>query len=180
MAHTKVLLREDVDDLGARGEIVRVRSGYARNYLLPRNLAVEATAGNVKGIESERAALLKKEAKERASADAQSEQMSTLELEFRRKAGEQGALYGSVTSMDVAEALRERGYEIERHRIHLREPLKRVGEYTVPVRLHREVTIDLKVRVAPEGEVIVGHLTPEQEAEIAKQAQSDEEESNAD
>jgi large subunit ribosomal protein L9 len=176
MAHTKVLLREDVDDLGARGEIVRVRSGYARNYLLPRNLAVEATVGNVKGIESERAALLKKEAKERASADAQSEQMNTLQLEFRRKAGEQGALYGSVTSMDVAEALRERGYEIERHRIHLREPLKRVGEYTVPVRLHREVTIDLKVKVAPEGEVIVGHLSPEQEAEIAKQAQANEEE----
>lgn len=168
MAHTKVLLREDVDDLGARGEIVRVRAGYARNYLLPRNLAVEATTGNVKGIEAERAALLKKEAKERASADAQSEQMSSLELEFRRKAGEQGALYGSVTSMDIAEALRERGYEIERHRIHLREPLKRVGEYSVPVRLHREVAIDLKIRVAPEGEVIVGHLTPEQEAEIAK------------
>ena len=176
MAHTKVLLREDVDDLGARGEIVRVRSGYARNYLLPRNLAVEASAGNVKGIESERAALLKKEAKERASAESQSEQMSKLDLEFRRKAGEQGALYGSVTSMDVAEALRERGYEIDRHRIHLREPLKRVGEYTVPVRLHREVTIDLKVRVAPEGEVIVGHLTPEQEAELTKS----EEEPNAD
>ena len=177
MAHTKVLLREDVDDLGARGEIVRVRAGYARNYLLPRNLAVEATAGNVKGIESERAALLKKEAKERASAEAQSQQMSTLQLEFKRKAGEQGALYGSVTSMDVAEALRERGYEIDRHRIHLREPLKRVGEYTVPVRLHREVTTDLKVRVAPEGEVIVGHLSPEQEAELTKPAQSDEEES---
>ena len=174
MAHTKVLLREDVDDLGARGEIVRVRAGYARNYLLPRNLAVEATAGNVKGIESERAALLKKEAKERASAESQSQQMSTLELEFRRKAGEQGALYGSVTSMDVAEALRERGYEIERHRIHLREPLKRVGDYTVPVRLHRDVTIDLKVRVAPEGEVIVGHLSPEQEAELAKQADESE------
>ena len=174
MAHTKVLLRADVDDLGARGEIVRVRSGYARNYLLPRNLAVEATAGNVKGIEAERAALLKKEAKERASAEAQSQQMSTLELEFRRKAGEQGALYGSVTSMDVAEALRERGYEIDRHRIHLREPLKRVGEYTVPVRLHRDVTTDLKVRVAPEGEVIVGHLTPEQETEIAKQGEESE------
>jgi large subunit ribosomal protein L9 len=177
MAHTKVLLREDVDDLGARGEIVRVRAGYARNYLLPRNLAVQATAGNVKGIESERAALLKKEAKERASADVQSQQIGALELEFRRKAGEQGALYGSVTSMDIAEALRERGYEIERHRIHLREPLKRVGEYSVPVRLHREVTIDLKVRVAPEGEVIVGHLTPEQEAELAK---NNEEETNAD
>jgi len=173
MAHTKVLLREDVDDLGARGEIVRVRAGYARNYLLPRNLAVQATTGNVKGIEQERAALLKKEAKERATAEAQSQQMSSLELEFRRKAGEQGALYGSVTSMDLAEALKERGYEIDRHRIHLREPLKRVGEYTVPVRLHREVTMDLKVRVAPEGEVIVGHLTPDQEAQLAKQSEEE-------
>ena len=100
---------------------------------MPRNLAVEATAGNVKGIEAERAALLKKEAKERATAEAQAQQMGSLELEFKRKAGEQGALYGSVTSMDVAEALRERGYEIDRHRIHLREPLKRLGEYTVPV-----------------------------------------------
>lgn len=176
MAHTKVLLREDVDDLGARGEIVRVRAGYARNYLLPRNLAVEATTGNVKGIEQERAALLKKEAKERATAEAQSQQMGSLVLEFRRKAGEQGALYGSVTSMDVAEALKERGYEIDRHRIHLREPLKRVGDYTVPVRLHREVTMDLQVRVAPEGEVIVGHLSPEQEAELAKQNEGSEEE----
>ena len=173
MGHTKVLLREDVDDLGARGEIVRVKAGYARNYLLPRNLAVEATAGNVKGIESERAALLKKEAKERSTAEGQAQQIGALQLEFKRKAGEQGALYGSVTSMDVAEALRERGYEIDRHRIHMREPLKRVGEYTVPVRLHRDVTIDLKVRVAPEGEVIVGHLSPEQEAELAKPAESE-------
>jgi large subunit ribosomal protein L9 len=173
MAHTKVLLREDVDDLGARGEIVRVRAGYARNYLLPRNLAVEATAGNVKGIETERAALLKKEAKERSTAEAQSQQMSSLVLEFRRKSGEQGALYGSVTSMDVAEALKDKGYDIDRHRIHLREPLKRLGEYSVPVRLHREVTIDLKVKVQPEGEVIVGHLTPEQEAELAKPTTSE-------
>ena len=179
MAHTKVLLREDVDDLGARGEIVRVRAGYARNYLLPRNLAVAATAGNVKGIEQERAALLKKEAKERATAEAQSQQMSTLELEFKRKAGEQGALYGSVTSMDLAEELKARGYEIDRHRIHLREPLKRLGDYTVPVRLHREVTIELKIKVSPEGEVIVGHLTPEQEAELAKQAATSNEDETA-
>ena len=176
MAHTKVLLREDVDDLGARGEIVRVRAGYARNYLLPRNLAVEATAGNVKGIEQERAALLKKEAKERATAEAQSQQMGALVLEFKRKAGEQGALYGSVTSMDIAEALHEKGYEIDRHRIHLREPLKRLGEYTVPIRLHREVTIDMQVKVSSEGEVIVGHLSPEQEAELAKQTAANEEE----
>jgi len=174
MGHTKVLLREDVDDLGARGEIVRVRAGYARNYLLPRNLAVQATTGNVKGIEAERAALLKKEAKERATAEGQAQQMGALELEFKRKAGEQGALYGSVTSMDVAEALRQRGYEIDRHRIHLREPLKRLGDYTVPVRLHREVTIDLKVRVASEGEVIVGHLSPEQEAELSQQTEETE------
>lgn len=172
MAHTKVLLREDVDDLGARGEIVRVRAGYARNYLLPRNLAVEATAGNVKGIDAERAALLKKEAKERSTAEAQSQQIGALVLEFKRKAGEQGALYGSVTSMDVAEALKDKGYEIDRHRIHLREPLKRLGDYTVPVRLHREVSIDLKVKVSPEGEVIVGHLSPEQEAQITQNAEA--------
>jgi len=176
MAHTKVLLREDVDDLGARGEIVRVRAGYARNYLLPRNLAVQATAGNVKGIEQERAALLKKEANERATAEAQSQQMSSLEFEFKRKSGEQGALYGSVTSMDLAEALKERGYEIDRHRIHLREPLKRLGDYSVPVRLHREVTIELKVRVVSEGEAIVGQLSPEQQAELAKQAADTDEE----
>jgi large subunit ribosomal protein L9 len=168
MAHTKILLREDVDDLGARGEIVRVRAGYARNYLLPRRLAVEATASNVKQIEQERAALLKKEATEKASAEAKAEQMKSLVLSFQRKAGEQGALYGSVTSMDIAEALQERGYEVDRHRIHLREPLKRLGDFTVPLRLHREVAIDLNIKVSPEGEVIVGHMTPEQEAELAK------------
>ena len=173
MAHTKVLLREDVDDLGARGEIVRVRAGYARNYLLPRNLAVQATTGNVKGIEAERAALLKKEATERSTAEAQSQQMGSLVLQFKRKAGEQGALYGSVTSMDVAEALKDKGYEIDRHRIHLREPLKRLGEYKVPVRLHREVTIDLQVKIQPEGEVIVGHLSPAEEASLAKSTESE-------
>lgn len=175
MAHTKVLLREDVDDLGARGEIVRVRAGYARNYLLPRNLAVEATTGNVKGIENERAALLKKEANERATAEAQSQKMSSLVLEFKRKSGEQGALYGSVTSMDVAEALKDKGYEIDRHRIHLREPLKRLGDYAVPVRLHRDVTIDLQVKVQSEGEAIVGHLSPEEEASLAKQSETTDE-----
>jgi large subunit ribosomal protein L9 len=180
MAHTKVLLREDVDDLGARGEIVRVRAGYARNYLLPRKLAVQATASNVKQIDQERAALLRKEAKERATADTQSDRLKTLVLEFKRKAGEQGALYGSVTSMDIAEELHEKGYEIDRHRIHLREPLKRLGEFTVPVRLHREVTVELQVKVSAEGEVIVGHLTPEQEAELAKQTQEETNEETSD
>ncbi|MGH9932190.1 MAG: 50S ribosomal protein L9, partial [Pyrinomonadaceae bacterium] len=94
-----------------------------------------------------------------------------LVLEFKRKSGEQGALYGSVTSMDIAEALKERGYEIDRHRLHLREPLKRVGDFTVPLRLHRQVSLDLQVKIVPEGEVIVGHMTPEQEAELAKQVE---------
>ncbi|MGI9067673.1 MAG: 50S ribosomal protein L9 [Pyrinomonadaceae bacterium] len=177
MAHTKILLRQDVDDLGARGEIVRVRAGYARNYLLPRKLAVEATTGNVKAIERERSALLKKEATERTTAEGQAEQMRSLVLEFKRKAGEQGALYGSVTSMDIAETLKERGYEIDRHRIHLREPIKRLGEFAVPLRLHREVTIDLQIKVGSEGEVIVGHMTPEQEAEVAKQTEPAQEDS---
>ncbi len=171
MAHTKILLREDVEDLGARGETVRVRAGYARNYLLPRRLAVEATASNVKQIERERAVLLKKEVTERATADGQAAQMGSLVLKFERKSGEHGALYGSVTSMDIAEALKERGYEVDRHRIHLREPLKRIGDFNVPLRLHREVTVDLQVKVAAEGELIMGHLSPEQESEMARQAE---------
>jgi large subunit ribosomal protein L9 len=151
MAHTNVLLREDIDDLGARGEIVKVKAGYARNYLLPRKLAVEATASNVKQIEQERAALLKKEAKERATAEGQAGQLQTLRLNFERRVGEHGLLYGSVTSMDIAEALKERGYEIDRRRITLRDPIKETGEYTVPVRLHREVTVELPVVVSGAG-----------------------------
>ena len=152
MAHTNVLLREDVEDLGARGEIVRVRAGYARNFLLPRKMAVEATASNVKQIEQERKALLKKEAAERSTAEAQAEQLRALRLSFERKVGEHGLLYGSVTSMDIAEALRERGYEIDRRRISLREAIKETGEYSVPVRLHREVTVEIPLVVTGEGE----------------------------
>src|SRR3712207_6165681 len=113
MANTSVLLREDVDNLGARGEIVKVKAGYARNYLLPRKLAVEATPGNVKQIEAERSALLKKEARERATAEAQSSVMKSVRLNFERKVGEHGLLYGSVTAMHVADALKEQGYELD-------------------------------------------------------------------
>lgn len=151
MATTSVLLREDVDNLGARGEIVKVKAGYARNYLLPRQLAVEATASNVRQIEQERAALLKREAKERASAEGQAEQMRALHLNFERKVGEHGILYGSVTSMDIAEALKEKGYELDRRRIVLREPIKETGDFNVNVRLHREVTIELPITVTAEG-----------------------------
>ena len=151
MAHTNVLLREDIDDLGARGEIVRVKTGYARNYLLPRKLAVQATASNVKQIEQERSALLKKEAKEKSTAEEQAAQMKSLRLSFTRKVGEHGILYGSVTSMDITEALKERGYEIDRRRITLREAIKETGEFSVAVRLHREVTVEIPVIVTGEG-----------------------------
>jgi len=153
MAHTQVLLREDIDNLGARGEIVRVKAGYARNYLLPRKLAVEATANNVRQIEGERAALAKREAKERSTAELQASQLSKLTLKFERKVGEAGVLYGSVTSMDIAHELEAQGYEIDRRKIALREPIKRFGSYTVPVRLHREVTVELPINVLGEGGV---------------------------
>jgi len=151
MAQTTVLLREDVDNLGARGEIVKVKAGYARNYLLPRKLAVQATAGNVKQIEAERAALMKKEARERSTAEGQAALMNALRLEFERKVGEHGILYGSVTSMDIAEALKQKGYEIDRRRITLRESIKETGEFSVAVRLHREVTVEIPVIVTGEG-----------------------------
>jgi len=151
MANTNVLLREDIDNLGARGEIVKVKAGYARNYLLPRKLAVQATASNVKQIEQERAALLKREARERSTAEAQAEQLRSLRLIFERRAGEHGILYGSVTSMDIAEALKERGYEIDRRRIQLREAIKETGEFTVNLRLHREVNVEVPVIVTGEG-----------------------------
>jgi large subunit ribosomal protein L9 len=151
MSQTKVLLREDVDNLGARGEIVRVKAGYARNYLLPRKLAVQATAGNVKQIEAERGALMKREARERGTAEQQAEQVRKVRLNFTRKVGEHGVLYGSVTSMDITEALREQGYEIDRRRVQLREPIKETGEFTVNVKLHREVVVELPVTVTGEG-----------------------------
>src|SRR2546423_14434443 len=151
MATTTVLLREDVDNLGARGEIVKVKPGYARNYLLPRKLAVEATPGNVRQIEAERAALLKREARERSTAEAQSTQMKDLRLTFERKVGEHGLLYGSVTTMHIADALKEKGYEVDRRRVHLYEPLKETGDYTVTVRLHRDVNVEIPVTVKGEG-----------------------------
>ena len=151
MANTQVLLREDIDNLGARGEIVKVRAGYARNYLLPRKLAVQATASNVKQIEQERAALLRKEATERAGAEAQAAQMNALRLTFERRVGEHGMLYGSVTSMDIQEALREQGYEFDRRRIHLAEAIKETGEFSVRLRLHREVNVEIPVIVTGEG-----------------------------
>ena len=153
MATTQVLLREDVDNLGGRGEIVKVKAGYARNYLIPRGIAITATKGNVKQVENERSALLKREAKEKSTADMQGEQMKGITLSFERRAGEHGLLFGSVTTMDVAEALKAKGYEIDRRRISLDETIKELGDYTAHVRLHREVTIEIPIEVLGEGGV---------------------------
>ncbi len=151
MANTTILLREDIEHVGGRGEIVKVKAGYARNYLLPQGIATLATKGNVKQIEQERSALLKKASIERATAEAQKEQMETIALSFERKAGEQGALFGSVTSMDIAEALNAKGYEIDRRKIVMKDAFKETGEFTVDVKLHREVTLTVPVTVTAEG-----------------------------
>ena len=151
MATTTILLREDIDTVGGRGEIVKVRAGYARNYLLPKGLATLATKGNVKQIEGERAALLKRAAVEKSTAEAQREQMESLSLNFERKAGEHGTLFGSVTSMDIADALKAKGYEVDRRKIVLKDAIKETGEYTVNVKLHREVTLPVPVIVTAEG-----------------------------
>jgi large subunit ribosomal protein L9 len=148
----ELLLKEDVENLGVRGDLVQVRPGYGRNYLLPRGLAIQATPGNKKQIEMQRAALLKKEATERGTAEQQADLLKDLTLEFARKVGEHGILYGSVTSMDIAEAIAEKGFEIDRRRVLLKDPIKEPGEYEVPVKLHREVTTNIKVVVKSEVE----------------------------
>ena len=153
MANTTILLREDIEHVGGRGEIVKVKAGFARNFLLPQGFATLATKGNVKQIDQVRGALLKKAAIEKATADAQKEQMETITLIFERKAGEQGTLFGSVTSMDIADAHKAKGYEIDRRKIVLKDAIKETGEYTVNVKLHREVTLAVPVTVTAEGEV---------------------------
>jgi large subunit ribosomal protein L9 len=152
MANTTVLLREDIETLGGRGEIVKVKAGYARNFLLPQGLATLATKGNVKQIELERSALLKKAAVEKETAELQAGQMGGVSLEFTRKAGEQGHLFGSVTTMDIADALKAKGYEIDRRKIVLKDAIKDTGDFTVGVKLHREVTLQVPVRVRGEGQ----------------------------
>ena len=171
MANTTILLREDIETLGGRGEIVKVKAGYARNYLLPQGLATLATKGNVKQIELERAALLKKAAAEKETAELQAGQMGDIRLDFERKAGEQGHLFGSVTSMDIAEALKAKGYEIDRRKIVLKEAIKETGEFTVPVKLHREVTLQVPVTVRAEG----GEVAAPEAAETAEPAAETEE-----
>ena len=147
----EVILREHVEHLGRRGEIVKVADGYARNYLLPRKLALLATEGNKKQIERERAKLETQEAEEKKVAEAIADRMANLEVVIARKVGETEALYGSVTTADVAEALTAKGFDIDRRKIQLADPIKRLGDFDLPIRLQREVIATVKVRVVAEG-----------------------------
>src|SRR5215472_17345871 len=162
----EIILIENIDKLGSRGQLVKVADGYGRNYLLPKKLAVAATPQNKAWVHQQRVRFLKLEAKEKGEASELKEILVGVSLTFLRKSGEHGALFGSVTAIDVAEALGAQGYKIDRRKIHLSNPLKVVGEYDVPIRLHREVTSTVKVKVEAEK-------TPEiiaAEAEAAKAA----------
>jgi large subunit ribosomal protein L9 len=144
----EVILRDHVENLGRRGEIVKVADGYARNFLLPRNLALPATEGNKKRVTRERKIAETREAEERQSAEAIATRLTALDLTIPRKVGENDQLYGSVTNADIADLLKEKGFEIDRRKILLADPIKALGENTVPVKLHRDVTAQVRVTVS--------------------------------
>jgi large subunit ribosomal protein L9 len=145
----EVILREHVEHLGSRGEIVKVADGYARNYLFPRKLALAVTEENKRQIERDRAKAETRESEERQVAEAMGKRLEALDLSIARRVGEHETLYGSVTSADIAEALLTQNFTIDRRKIQLPEPLKTIGEHVVPVKLHRDVTAQLKVKVVP-------------------------------
>jgi len=147
-----VILREDVEKLGTRGQLVKVAPGYARNFLLPNKMAVAATESNKKIVEQERQAHLRREAKVEGEAKDLGKMLGSVAITILQKAGENDQLFGSVTSKDIAEALEKEGYTIERRKIALDEPIKTLGEFKVPIRLHREVTAEITVTVAKEEE----------------------------
>jgi large subunit ribosomal protein L9 len=147
----ELILRDDVEKLGRRGEVVRVADGYARNYLLPRGLGMEVTAANKAMIEKEKKAHLARLAKEKAEFEALSERISSMRFVAPRKVGENDVLYGSVTAADVAEFLRAKGIEIDKRKVQLEEPIKQLGEHEVKVKLHLEVVATVKLLVTKEG-----------------------------
>jgi large subunit ribosomal protein L9 len=146
----EVILKEDVNNLGHRGDIVKVAEGYGRNFLLPKKLAMEANAANKAVIEQMKNSAVRKSAQEKTQAEALVGQLDAVALEFTRRTGENDHLFGSVTSSDIAQQLEEKGFTIDRRKIHLDEPLKSLGDFLVPVRLHREVTAHVKVVIQAE------------------------------
>lgn len=146
----QIILQEDVDKLGNRGEVVSVAEGYARNFLLPRKLALEATPGNMKRLEKMRAAFAKKEATERGDAQKLAELLATVTLTVARKAGENDQLFGSVTSADISEALAAQGFTVDKRKVQLAEPIKSIGEHQAPIKLHRDIVANVAVTVKKE------------------------------
>jgi large subunit ribosomal protein L9 len=146
----EVILREEIENLGRRGDVVRVAPGYARNYLLPKRLAVAATDSNKKIVEQEKQAYLRRESKEIGDASDLAKIMANVELTIAQKAGENDQLFGSVTAQDIAAALERAGYTIDRRKVNLEEPIKSLGDYKVTVKLHREVSVELPVHVIRE------------------------------
>jgi large subunit ribosomal protein L9 len=147
----EVILKEDVAKLGSRGDVVKVAEGYGRNFLLPKKLAIEASKGNKAVIEQMKAAAVRRSAKEKAQAEELSKQFDGLSVAFQRRSGEHDQLFGSVTAGDLADALSKKGFSLDRRKIQLHEPLKTLGEFTVPVKLHRDVTTHLKVVIEKEA-----------------------------
>jgi len=147
----KVILREDVPNVGRSGELVNVKPGFGRNYLLPRKLAVLANEANVKQLEHDRAVISARQAKLRGNAEEQAKRINAVSVTIGRKVGEQDKLFGSVTALDIAEALAAKGQKVDRRHIHLTEPIKTVGSHEVEIRLHRDVAAKIKVEVVPEG-----------------------------
>jgi len=143
----EVILKEDVTKLGHRGDVVKVADGYGRNYLLPGKLAIEATAANKAVIEQMKGSAVRKSIKEKAASEDVAKQLDAIELTFERKVGENDHLFGSVTSGDIAQQLEAKGFEVDKRKIALEEPLKQLGEFHVPVKLHREVTAHVKVTI---------------------------------
>ena len=146
----EVILREDIETLGARGQVVKVAAGYARNFLLPKRMAVAATDANRKIVEQERQSHVRKEAKLQGEAQDLAKLLGGVTVTISQKAGENDQLFGSVTSKDVAEALEKQNFTIDRRKIHLEDPIKQLGEFKVPVRLHKDVTVEITVVVAKE------------------------------
>jgi len=148
----EVILKEDVNKLGSRGDVVKVADGYGRNFLLPRKLAIEATSGNKAVIEQMKAAAVRRSAREKSDAEALSKQFDGLSVSFTRRSGEHDQLFGSVTSSDIGSELDKKGFNVDRRKIQLHEPLKTLGEFMIPVKLHKDVTTHLKVVIEKAAE----------------------------
>ena len=147
----EVILKEDEAKLGSRGDVVKVAEGYGRNFLLPRKLAIEANKGNKAVIEQMKAASVRRSAKEKGQAEELAKQFDGVSVSFQRRSGENDQLFGSVTSSDIADALAKKGFDVDRRKIQLHEPLKTIGEFTVPIKLHKDVTAHFKVLIEKEA-----------------------------